>query len=876
MQKHVSFQEFEPRLKGCWDEFFRHDVSLKKPPYTIMMPPPNVTGSLHLGHALSSTLQDILIRFHKAKGFDVFWLPGTDHASIATQMMVEKKLDSEGKTKEDLGREAFLEEMMAWTKDCQQRILSQMKHLGFAADWQSLTFTLDPHICKAVNYAFIHLYQKGLIQKSLRLTNWDPILKTVVSDLEVELIERTDPFWTLGYKTEKGGLLAVATTRPETLFGDVAVAVHPHDPRYQDLIGTQVLIPLACRWIPVIADEAVSMEKGTGAVKITPAHDFLDFEIAQRHQLQALTVLDQEGCLNELAGADFAGMKAQQARIKVIQALGEAVLECQEIIHAVPCSQRSGAVLEPYLTQQWFLDVHDMAAKAVTCISRNTCSFVPKEWENTFFEWMRQIRPWCLSRQLWWGHRIPAWYDEEGNIFVALDEAQALEQARQRWGKEVSLTQDPDVLDTWFSSGLWPFATLGWPDQTPEFDQYYPTSVLVTGFDIIFFWVCRMLMLGLELTGKEPFKHIVIHPLICDEKGQKMSKTKGNVIDPMEICQQYGTDALRFALTLAATPSRYTSFGLKNVETCRNFMTKIWNSARLLKAYHVTGTLKQPSCTLAMNGWMIEKIKELSQKVEGNFQNYAFHQAATSLYHGIWNLFCDWYLEWAKERWMSDPEESETKEVCGWVFNQILILLQPFAPYITQELWQTFNPNACNLLCQLSWPVIETDFGSQAHWIDDMIEAVSSLRSVKAELGLTHWELVVHGVSEEEFFFQQNNSFLTKTLSLGSFQIQKGLPVQDKGWLILPAGPWICSIPLTSIADVAGQIQKLTQRLEKENTLLKKWQDLLTCPHFMAKASPEVIQQTQQRCQDQTLLLERLQLYVNSLKNMAPAPRSCL
>jgi valyl-tRNA synthetase len=387
-----------------------------------------------------------------------------------------------------------------------------MKHLGFAADWQSLTFTLDPHICKAVNYAFIHLYQKGLIQKSLRLTNWDPILKTVVSDLEVELIERTDPFWTLGYKTEKGGLLAVATTRPETLFGDVAVAVHPHDPRYQDLIGTQVLIPLACRWIPVIADEAVSMEKGTGAVKITPAHDFLDFEIAQRHQLQALTVLDQEGCLNELAGADFAGMKAQQARIKVIQALGEAVLECQEIIHAVPCSQRSGAVLEPYLTQQWFLDVHDMAAKAVTCISRNTCSFVPKEWENTFFEWMRQIRPWCLSRQLWWGHRIPAWYDEEGNIFVALDEAQALEQARQRWGKEVSLTQDPDVLDTWFSSGLWPFATLGWPDQTPEFDQYYPTSVLVTGFDIIFFWVCRMLMLGLELTGKEPFKHIVIHP----------------------------------------------------------------------------------------------------------------------------------------------------------------------------------------------------------------------------------------------------------------------------------------------------------------------------------------------------------------------------
>src|SRR5215211_1165579 len=759
MDKTFDPAAVEARIAARWEEAEafkagRPDRRLAAP-YTIVIPPPNVTGSLHMGHALNNTLQDILCRFERMRGRDVLWQPGTDHAGIATQMVVERQLMERQIHRRELGREEFVQRIWEWKEESGGTIVRQLKRLGASCDWSRERFTMDEGLSQAVLKVFVDLYRQGLLYKDKRLVNWDPKFQTAISDLEVQQVEVKGNLWHIRYPIagEHDRFIVVATTRPETMLGDVAVAVHPDDERYRDLVGRHAILPLVGRRIPIVADDYSDPEKGTGAVKITPAHDFNDFEVGRRHSLPLVNILGPEGQIalkgNDAFSAalpdsdDLQAVMALhdldrfEARKRVITMLEErgALVEVESHTHMVPHGDRSGAVIEPYLTDQWYVNVKPLAERALAAVREGKTKFVPENWEKTYFQWLENIEPWCVSRQLWWGHQIPAWYDEEGNAFVAPSEEDARSEARAKHGRDVPLTRDEDVLDTWFSSALWPFSTLGWPDRTPELDRYYPTDTLVTGFDIIFFWVARMMMLGLHFMNEVPFRTVYIHGIVRDERGQKMSKSKGNVVDPLELMDEYGADALRFTMAALATQGRDVKPSRARIEGYRNFATKLWNAARFAEingCVSVQG-FQAAGASETLNRWIAHETAKATREVTEALEAFRFSDAAGAAYRFVWNVFCDWYVELAKPA-LTGPDgaaKDETRAMTAWVRDEVFKLLHPFMPFITEELWRVTaqdGPKRETMLVLAPWPrhdgLDDADAEAEIGWLIDLISEI--------------------------------------------------------------------------------------------------------------------------------------------------------
>ncbi len=711
LDKTYNPSEIEPRRYDGWERAgaFACDPNSNAQPYTIMIPPPNVTGNLHIGHALTFTVQDTLVRWRRMQGRDVLWQPGTDHAGIATQMVVERLLAEQGIDRRDLGREKFVERVWQWKSESGGTITQQLRRLGASLDWPRERFTMDDGLSAAVRKVFVTLYREGLIYRDKRLVNWDPKLQTAISDLEVENLEVKGSLWYIRYpiEGEAGRFITVATTRPETMLGDTAVAVHPEDARYRDLVGRYAILPLVGRRLRIIADDYSDPEKGTGAVKITPAHDFNDFTVGQRHELPMPSILDRQAhvALAEIADAMKAvdgvadpafvrsldGMDRNVARKAIVAELERLGLldKVEPYTHQVPHGDRGGVPIEPLLTIQWYCNAQVLAKPAIEAVETGKTVFVPKQWENTFFAWMRDIQPWCISRQLWWGHQIPCWYGPDGREFVAETEAEARAAAHSQYGSETVLIHDEDVLDTWFSSALWPFSTLGWPEQTKELARYYPGDVLVTGFDIIFFWVARMMMQGIHFMGEVPFRAVYIHGLVRDERGQKMSKSKGNSIDPLELIDRYGADALRFTICALTGPGRDVKLGAARVESYRRFVTKLWNAARFCELNDIQpdASFDPSRATLPLTRWILDATNRAIAEASAALEAYRFDEYAAACYRFTWDTFCDWFVEFAKPA----LAETEVRQTAAYVLGTLLRLLHPVMPFVTEELWDRFG-----------------------------------------------------------------------------------------------------------------------------------------------------------------------------------------
>lgn len=764
-------QLIEDQLYLDSESFFKAHLESSASPYTIMMPPPNVTGSLHLGHALTYTLQDILIRFKRAMGFDALWQPGTDHAGIATQLVVERQLNEQGQTRHDLGRDAFLAKVWQWKEYSGNTIVSQQRRLRISADWDRSRFTMDEGLSKAVIEVFVRLYKEQLIYRDKRLVNWDTKLLTAVSDLEVITKDEKKPFWYIKYPLADNPKehIIIATTRPETMFGDTAVAVNPEDERYKQLIGKKILQPLTGRSFPIIADDYCDMEKGTGAVKITPAHDFNDFEIGKRHNLEKINVLDECAHLNDAVPEAYRGMYYIKARSAVVADLeAQGFLEkTEEITGPTPYGERSGIELQPYLTDQWFVDAKTLAKPALDVVKTGNIRFVPQHWENTYFEWLNNIQPWCISRQIWWGHQIPAWFGPNGEIFVEKTEEEAYQAARAQLGNDVVLRRETDVLDTWFSSALWPFTTLGWPEKTPELNRYYPTDTLVTGFDIIFFWVARMIMMGMHFMKSVPFKTVYIHALVRDEKGQKMSKSKGNVIDPLVLMDKYGSDVLRFTLAALAAPGRDIKLGESRVEGYRNFCTKIWNAARFLEmntCQFDPEFFPSSSDTHPIDQWMVAHVLELKETTVSYLNEYRFDLAAQGLYQSFWYIFCDQYLEAIKTLLQADQAKT-TKKIAMWVLFEYLSLLHPIMPSITSYLAKYFKMHDCltnHKLCTKK-------FSAESSRTDILWRLIDEVRSLKGLLNISGGAILKAYLKTDEKSYKMFEPFLDVLSSMARF-----------------------------------------------------------------------------------------------------------
>lgn len=881
----------EARLYERWEKSgaFACDVYSTKEPYCIMLPPPNVTGSLHMGHALINTLQDILIRFERMRGKDVLWQLGTDHAGIATQMMVEKKLAAEGKKRRDMGRDAFLAEVWKWKEESGGTITRQLRRLGASGDWSRERFTMDDGLSRAVTHEFVTLYQQGLVYRDKRLVNWDPKMLTAVSDLEVEQKEIKGHMWHFRYPLvdAPSQYVCIATTRPETMLGDGAVAVNPGDERYAHLVGKWVTLPLTGRNIPVIADEYANPEKGSGAVKITAAHDFNDFEVWQRHRHNdffqkqinggLINLFDAHACMNENAPESFRGLDRYAARKKVIaemEALG-LVDKIEPLTHMVPHGDRSGVVIEPWLSDQWYCDVRGMADKAVEAVREGKTQFVPKQWENTFFAWMNDIQPWCISRQLWWGHQIPAWYDDEGGVFVAASEAEALAQAEQKYGKKIVLKRDDDVFDTWFSSALWPFSTLGWPDKTPELARYYPTAVLMSGFDIIFFWVARMMMMGIHFVGDVPFRKVFMSALVRDEKGQKMSKTKGNVIDPLDIIDKYGCDALRFTLAHMSTPGRDIKLATSRIEGNRNFVTKLWNAARFCQINDCAWSDKfdASKVMLIVNRWIVVETKEVVEKIAKHLEEYRFDLATTAAYEFVWNNFCDWYLEFTKPIYLGDDEAAkvETRATTAWVLGQILHFLHPIMPFVTEELWQQFTGSE-SMLITASWPQIAVaanntnDSASAQEEMNWVVRVISNIRAVRSELNVpagAQVPLHVKGASDEtKARLQRHEAIIARLARLSSITHVEAIA---KGSAQAVLGEAILILPLAEIIDLDQERARLQKEGERIAAEIVKIDAKLGNQDFVNRAPPEVVEEHRERKAEAEATLAKLEAAQKSL-----------
>lgn len=878
LDKTYDPKQFEARWYKAWQESgaFASDLSSDKTPYTIMMPPPNVTGSLHIGHALTFTLQDILIRFHRMIGRDVLWQPGTDHAGIATQMVVERMLGEEGVDRRDLGRDKFIERVWQWVEQSGGTISRQLRSLGASPDWERSRFTLDEGLSEAVRLVFVRMHEQGLIYRDKRLINWDPKLLTAISDLEVDQREVNGHYWHIRYPIEgTDQFVVVATTRPETMFGDTAVAVHPEDERYQSLIGKHILLPLMGRRVPIIADEYADIEKGSGAVKITPAHDFNDFEVGRRHNLEMINVMDADGRMNEIVPDAFRGMDRFDARKKLIATLeAEGLIDAIEpTVHTVPHGDRSGVPIEPWLMDQWYVDAETLAKPAMKAVEDGRMRFVPKRWEKTYFEWMRNIQPWCISRQLWWGHRIPAWYGPDDKPFVALDETSALAAAREHYGKDVTLRQDDDVLDTWFSSGLWPFSTLGWPEDTDHLKRYYPGDVLVTGFDIIFFWVARMMMMGMHfMDGEIPFKDIYIHALVRDEKGQKMSKSKGNVMDPLDITDKYGADALRFTLTALAAQGRDIKLAESRIEGYRNFATKIWNACRFLEMNNATGKpglgdqpIKDP-----INQWILYELSQTGDQVRHAISEYRFNDAADAVYHFIWHRFCDWYLEWIKPSLSHDNTEStEYTRVAATVMAEAITILHPLMPFITEELWKEIF-SGDEMLISSPWPERDVSgyvgAGEQIGFIFELITTVRSLRnemnvpaSAKPELVLLDGKATHSGWQD---WIATHKDAMIRMARLKDIRLAEAMPPQSAQAVV--AGVEM-AMPLADVLDFDAEKKRLNTALIAAESEVKKIESKLNNQGFVSKAPAEVIEENKRRLEVEIERRDKIETALNRL-----------
>ena len=868
MKKSYNPAEVEQKIYDFWISSGLHKSRIKDSAevFSIVIPPPNVTGSLHIGHALNTTIHDILVRYKKMNGFDVLWVPGTDHAGIATQMMVEKDIASEGLTKNDLGREKFLERIWQWKENSGSRITEQLKRLGVIPDWEKERFTLDEGLSEAVRKVFVDLYSQGLIYKDKRLVNWDPKLRTAISDLEVEQRETQGNYWHIKYPIEGDDALfvTVATTRPETMLGDTAVAVHPEDPRYADLVGRNAVLPLVGRKIPVIADEYSDPEKGTGAVKITPAHDFNDFEVGKRNGLDVLNILDERAYIRGDVPEKYAGLERFEAREAVIRDLEEGgfLVKVEQTVHTVPYGDRSGVVVEPWLTDQWYVNTEELAAEAISYVERGEIRFYPEFWENTYFEWMRNIEPWCISRQLWWGHRIPAWYGPDGEIFVAVSEREAAASAKEHYGEEVELVRDPDVLDTWFSSGLWPFSTLGWPAETGELRHYYPTSCLVTGFDIIFFWVARMIMLGLKFMKDVPFRDVYVHGLVRDSKGRKMSKTTGNVIDPIDVIEKYGADALRFSLAALASQGRDIKPSFPIIEGYRNFMNKIWNATRFvfmnLEPEMIHDSDLDSSSLSVPDRWILSRLNSTLGEVEEFIENYEFDKASQALYHFIWDDYCDWYLEISKFSLYGDDEESKktTLNVLVRVLLRSLRALHPFTPYITEEIFRIFREKGVSLpegegldsksILETPYPKPDGSkvFKEESERIELVKSVVTGIRNLRAIVGVHPSDKVsIHLNSESSKagdVLRENLEIILGMASLGDCVVCGG-DIQGKAVSEVVSGVEII-MPVENLLDLEKEISRLSKDLAKVTQELKKTEGKLANRDFISRAPEDVVE----------------------------------
>ncbi len=863
LEKTYNPAEVEEKLYGEWEQSgaFTADTQSNKAPYTIMMPPPNVTGSLHIGHALTFTLQDVLIRYRRMKDRDALWQPGTDHAGIATQMVVERQLAEQGVHRRDLGRDKFVEKVWDWKAESGGTIIRQLRRLGASPDWEKERFTLDEGLSKAVAKVFVQLYKEGLIYRDKRLVNWDPKLHTAISDLEVEQRETTGKMWYFKYPVDgqDGTFITIGTTRPETMLGDSGIAVHPDDERYTDLVGKNCILPLVGRAIPIVADEYADPEKGTGAVKITPAHDFNDFEVGARHDLERINVLDENAAINDEAPEKYRGLDRFEARKAIVADMEELGLleKIEDNAMVVPYGDRSGVIVEPWLTDQWFADAKTLAKPAIESVETGKTKFVPKQWENTYFEWMRNIQPWCVSRQLWWGHRIPAWFAPDGEVFVEETEAEANAAAEKHYGKAVELTQDPDVLDTWFSSALWPFSTLGWPEETPELKRYYPGDVLVTGFDIIFFWVARMMMMGLHFIKDVPFREVYIHALVRDEKGQKMSKSKGNVMDPLELCDSYGTDSVRFTLAAMAAQGRDIKLSESRIAGYRNFVTKIWNAARFCEMNECkpSATFDPKSVTSTLNRWIVAKAGEAGTAVGAAIEAYRFNEAAEALYHFTWHTFCDWFLEFAKPVFQGDDEKAkaETRATAAWVLDQILIFGQPIMPFVTEELWRHIDENRGSSLINAEWPdytgLAAPDAEQEMDWVVDLI---SVIRSVRAEMNVppsAKLNISVKGATAaDEARLKTHEALLLANARLESIATV-GDDADVSGAIQAVAGNLTLLLPLAGVIDLDQERARLTKEIAKLDGEIGKIEKKLSNQGFIAKAPPEVVEENRERMQ---------------------------
>ena len=874
LDKHYWPADVEAALYKRWEDagVFAARPEEDRPRFTIAMPPPNVTGSLHLGHALNHTLQDVLIRYKRMRGFDALWQPGTDHAGIATQMVVERQLAEEGKTRHDLGREAFVDRVWKWKQESGGTIVSQLRRLGTSPDWERERFTLDEGLSRAVRRVFVALHREGLIYRDKRLVNWDPVLHTAISDLEVESRETRGHLWHFRYPLADGsGSITVATTRPETMLGDTAVAVHPDDARYRDIVGRKVRLPIMDREIPIVADDYADPETGSGAVKITPAHDFNDFEVGRRHSLDLINVLDDRARLNENAPPRFRGLDRFEAREKIVEEMDRLGLleKVEDHIHMVPYGDRSGVIIEPWLTDQWYVDAKTLARPAIEAVEGGRTRFVPEHWANTYFEWMRNIQPWCVSRQLWWGHQIPAWYGPDGEIFVAETEEDAHRLAEARYGEKAVLVQDEDVLDTWFSSALWPFSTLGWPDQTEALETYYPTDVLLTGFDIIFFWVARMMMMGLHFMEDVPFHTVYIHALVRDAQGQKMSKSKGNIIDPLELIDTYGGDALRFTLASLAAPGRDVKMSEGRVEGSRNFITKLWNAARYaeMNDCRLAPDFDPAQLRLPANLWISSELHRTVGRVTDALEAFRFNEAAQTLYHFIWGTFCDWYLEITKSVLQSDDaaEKAEVRATTAWVLDRLLHLIQPFTPFVAEELWSKLGFGDEAFLMSQAWPdgaAVEdrdqavTDACKDLEWV---IRFVSSIRTVRGEMNVppgAQVPLFLKGAGDDtRARLVRHGEIVQRLARISSIDFQDAVP---KGAVQTVVDEATLMLPLMDVIDVDQEKARLKKEMSKLEADITRLDKKLSNAGFLEKAPAEVVAEQRQRRDEAADICDKL------------------
>ncbi len=891
MDKRYNPKEIESRIYTSWEDSGYFSPSKSGDPFCIVIPPPNVTGTLHMGHAFQDTIMDIIIRYERMKGKNTLWQVGTDHAGIATQMVVERQLEKNGTSRQELGREAFEQEVWKWKEESGSTITKQMKRLGASTDWSKEKFTMDENLIKGVTKVFVQLFEEGLIYRGNRLINWDPVLQTALSDLEVVTSDERGSLWHMKYPLDgKEGHVVVATTRPETMLGDTAVAVHPKDDRYKHLIGENIILPLTERKIPIIADEYVDRDFGTGCLKITPAHDFNDFEIGTKHGLEIISVLDQAAKIKCSSPSKYEGLDRFEARRKIVedlQALG-LIQDIEDYSLTVPRGDRSGAILEPLITNQWFLRMESLAKPAIEVVKSGELKFVPENWSKTYFEWLENIQDWCISRQLWWGHRIPAWYDSEGNVFVGESESEI--RKKNNIDASIVLTQDEDVLDTWFSSALWPFSSLGWPDDTYDLKTFYPTNVLVTGFDIIFFWVARMVMMSLKFMDEIPFKEIYIHGLIKDKNGQKMSKSKGNILDPIDLIDgisldellekrvqglmqpemenriinetkkefpngipDFGTDALRFNFAIQASTGRDIRLDLNRVEGYRNFCNKIWNASRFIRMNTNDFELLDTNVSKGhpIDQWIQSRFRQTIEEVERQYGQYRFDLAATAMYEFVWNDFCDWYIELSKTL-INDPDISEsekdyTKNNLILMLDSILRMLHPTIPFITEEIWQSMNEeNAKRSIMKSSfpssndWSADETG-ARKSEWLKDF---VSSVRQIRSEMNIPPKQsisiIIQDASSSDHEKLDTLGSFIRNLGSVESITHKESSDDLPKSAIAL-LGEMKVFIPLAGLVDIEEEKSRLEKKLSKLNKELESVENRLSNDAFIKKAPIEVV-----------------------------------